>query len=123
MTPKDPFLEGTFRDKFWRSLPKEEVLSAFSFCAFVLPTLRLVEEGSELSEIATDIIIELLRTSSQDLGHYKPVIKVILPLLSGLQAKFQKLMAQGAHRAVEMDTTHTSEERRTRKRQREREKN
>lgn len=39
---------------------------------------RHIIEGSELSETATDIIIEVLRMSSTDLGFFQPVIQVIL---------------------------------------------
>mmetsp|Transcript_5331 Transcript_5331/g.12828 ORF Transcript_5331/g.12828 Transcript_5331/m.12828 type:complete len:967 (-) Transcript_5331:50-2950(-) len=64
---------------------------------------KYVEEGTELSETATDIIIELLRMSASELNAFEPVIKVMLPLLGGLQAKFKRLMANGAQAAVDMD--------------------
>eukprot|EP00971_Amphidinium_carterae_P040218 789167-Amphidinium_carterae.1 len=37
---------------------------------------KYVEEGTELSETATDIIIELLRMSASELNAFEPVIKV-----------------------------------------------
>jgi len=64
---------------------------------------KFVEEGSELSETATDIIIELLRMSSSELSAFEPVIKVILPLLTGLQTKFNALMSRGVQAAVDID--------------------
>ena len=43
MTPKDPFLEGTFWDKFWRPLRSRALLFTPEFCCF-LP----VDQGSKL---------------------------------------------------------------------------
>merc|ERR1719330_1803770 len=44
-------------------------------------------EGGELSDIATDIIVEVLRMSSWDLTFFQPVIQVILSLLGSLRQK------------------------------------
>jgi len=65
--------------------------------------LAFVREGGELSETATDIIIEVLRMSSLDPSFYHSVIQVILSLLGGLRAKFEGLLARGAEAAVEAD--------------------
>mmetsp|Transcript_88253 Transcript_88253/g.263153 ORF Transcript_88253/g.263153 Transcript_88253/m.263153 type:complete len:960 (-) Transcript_88253:318-3197(-) len=64
---------------------------------------KYVTEGGELSETATDIIIEVLRMSSLDLTFFQPVIQVILSLLGGLRSKFEALMAQGAEAALKTD--------------------
>lgn len=64
---------------------------------------KYVTEGGELSEIATDIIIEILRMSSLDLTFFQPVIQVILSLLGNLRSKFEALMTQGAEAALKTD--------------------
>jgi len=61
---------------------------------------KYVTDGGELSETATDIIIEVLRMSSLDLSFFQPVIQVILSLLGNLRAKFEALMTQGAEAAL-----------------------
>jgi len=62
-----------------------------------------VSEGGELSEIATDIIIEVLRMSSLDLKFFQPVIQVILSLLPQLRAKLEAQLAQGVEAALDSD--------------------
>mmetsp|Transcript_121038 Transcript_121038/g.353709 ORF Transcript_121038/g.353709 Transcript_121038/m.353709 type:complete len:962 (-) Transcript_121038:341-3226(-) len=64
---------------------------------------KYVTEGGELSETATDIVIEVLRMSSLDLTFFQPVIQVILSLLGNLRSKFEALMAQGAEVALKTD--------------------
>mmetsp|Transcript_100858 Transcript_100858/g.325559 ORF Transcript_100858/g.325559 Transcript_100858/m.325559 type:complete len:957 (-) Transcript_100858:114-2984(-) len=61
---------------------------------------KYVTEGGELSETATDIIIEVLRMSSLDLTFFQPVIQVILELLGNLRSKFAGLMSQGVEAAL-----------------------
>lgn len=60
---------------------------------------RYVTEGGELSETATDIIIEVLRMCSQDTGFFQPIIQIILSLLSNLRTKFDSLLACGTDAA------------------------
>jgi transportin-3 len=62
-----------------------------------------VRDGGELSETATDIIIEVLRMASMDVFFFQPVVQVILSLLSGLRAKFEALLAGGAEAALDQD--------------------
>lgn len=64
---------------------------------------KFVNEGGQLSETATDIIIEVLRMSSLDLNFFEPVIKVILPLLGQLRTKFDALLSRGVDAALEAD--------------------
>jgi len=62
-----------------------------------------VTEGGELSEIGTDIIIEVLRMSSLDLKFFQPVIQVILSMLPPLRAKLERLLSQGVELALDSD--------------------
>mmetsp|Transcript_55633 Transcript_55633/g.156624 ORF Transcript_55633/g.156624 Transcript_55633/m.156624 type:complete len:979 (+) Transcript_55633:47-2983(+) len=62
-----------------------------------------VTSGGELSETATDIIIEILRMSSMDLNYFQPVIEVILSLLGGLRTKFDALLSRGVEAAIDAD--------------------
>lgn len=64
---------------------------------------KYILEGGDLSETATDIIIEVLRMSSLDLAFFQPVIKVILEHLGGLMSKFEALLARGVHNSAEAD--------------------
>lgn len=64
---------------------------------------KCVVEGDELSETATDIIVEILRMCSFELQYFQPVITVILPLMNSLRAKFDMLLAHGEHAALDKD--------------------
>jgi transportin-3 len=64
---------------------------------------KYITEGGELSETATDIIVEILRMCHRDLQEYQPVLQVIFSLLSALAVKFEALLNQGPERAVESD--------------------
>eukprot|EP00408_Alexandrium_pacificum_P059873 CAMPEP_0171173964 /NCGR_PEP_ID=MMETSP0790-20130122/10488_1 /TAXON_ID=2925 /ORGANISM="Alexandrium catenella, Strain OF101" /LENGTH=936 /DNA_ID=CAMNT_0011638833 /DNA_START=59 /DNA_END=2866 /DNA_ORIENTATION=- len=64
---------------------------------------KYVTEGGELSETATDILIEVLRMSSPDLASFQPVVQLVLSLLGGLRAKFEALTAQGGEAALRAD--------------------
>lgn len=66
-----------------------------------LGTFQAVTEGSYLSEVATDIIVEVLRMSSQDLQYYEPVIRVCIQQTAGLRDKFEKLVSRGEDGIVE----------------------
>lgn len=61
---------------------------------------KYISEGGELSETATDIIVELLRMS-HDPGFIEAVAQTMLPLLAGLQSKFEQLCARGLDQAME----------------------
>jgi len=64
---------------------------------------KYVFEGGELSETATDIIIEILRMSSQELRFFQPVIEVILSHLPYLQTKFDNLAGQSMEESMDKD--------------------
>eukprot|EP00439_Symbiodinium_sp_Y106_P077612 s127_g16.t1 len=70
---------------------------------FIPECFKYVVEGGELSETATDIIIEVLRMCSQDFSVYQPVIQVILSQLGGLRTKFEALLGRGAEAALDAD--------------------
>eukprot|EP00928_Gymnodinium_smaydae_P009867 TRINITY_DN13693_c0_g1_i1.p1 TRINITY_DN13693_c0_g1~~TRINITY_DN13693_c0_g1_i1.p1 ORF type:complete len:950 (+),score=239.04 TRINITY_DN13693_c0_g1_i1:119-2968(+) len=57
---------------------------------------KYVAEGGDLSEPATDIIIEILRMCSADLAFFQPVIQLVLSLLGGLHSKFDTLVARAS---------------------------
>mmetsp|Transcript_71293 Transcript_71293/g.127063 ORF Transcript_71293/g.127063 Transcript_71293/m.127063 type:complete len:954 (-) Transcript_71293:100-2961(-) len=59
-----------------------------------------IREAGELSETATDIIVELLRMS-HDGPYTEAVAQTVLPLLSGLQTKFEQLCSCGLEQAVD----------------------
>merc|ERR1719160_1182042 len=56
--------------------------------AILADCFREVVTGSDLSEASTDIIIEVLRMSSCNLGAFSPVVQMILQQLPALQQKF-----------------------------------
>lgn len=62
---------------------------------------QIISEGSELSETATDIVIEVLQMTCQDL--HMPTIRVVLPLIVGLRARFDSLLSRGVEAAIEQD--------------------
>lgn len=64
---------------------------------------KYVTEGGELSETATDIIIEILRMCSLDITFFQPVISVILSLLVNIRTKFDALLSRGADAALQAD--------------------
>jgi len=70
---------------------------------FIPECFKYVVEGGELSETATDIIIEVLRMCSGEISVYQPVIQVILAQLGGLRSKFERLMSRGVEAALDAD--------------------
>ncbi|CAL1144993.1 unnamed protein product [Cladocopium goreaui] len=62
-----------------------------------------VVEGGELSETATDIIVEVLRMCAPDINLYQPVIHVIMSQLGGLRSKFEALLSRGVEAALESE--------------------
>jgi len=66
--------------------------------------IKYITEGGQfrdLSESATDIVIEVLRMSSTNVVAYQPVIQVVLSLLGGLRAKLEVLVGNGELATVE----------------------
>ncbi|CAE8695430.1 unnamed protein product, partial [Polarella glacialis] len=70
---------------------------------FLPECFKYVVEGGDLSETATDIIIEVLRMCSLDLSFFQPVIQVILQHITGLRSKFDALLGGGAQAALDAD--------------------
>lgn len=70
---------------------------------FIPECFKFVVEGGELSETATDIVIEVLRMCSLDLAFFQPVIQVILAQLGGLRSKLEALLSRGAEAALDAD--------------------
>ncbi|CAE8742581.1 unnamed protein product, partial [Polarella glacialis] len=70
---------------------------------FLPECFKYVVEGGDLSETATDIIIEVLRMCSLDLSFFQPVIQVILQHITGLRSKFDALLGRGAQAALDAD--------------------
>lgn len=66
----------------------------------VLECIRCISEAHELSEISTDIIIEVLRMAGDDIA-LQPVIQNILPLLKTLKCKFDGVVQKGPQQAVQ----------------------
>ncbi|CAJ1383125.1 unnamed protein product [Effrenium voratum] len=62
-----------------------------------------VVEAGDLSETATDIIVEVLRMCSMDITQYQPVIQVILGQLNGLRSKFEAQLSRGVEAALDGD--------------------
>ncbi|CAK9092755.1 Transportin-3 (Importin-12) (Imp12) (Transportin-SR) (TRN-SR) [Durusdinium trenchii] len=60
-----------------------------------------VVSGGDLSETATDIIVELLRMCSSDISAYQPVIEVILSQLGTLRSKFETQLSRGMEVALD----------------------
>ncbi|CAK9092789.1 Transportin-3 (Importin-12) (Imp12) (Transportin-SR) (TRN-SR) [Durusdinium trenchii] len=60
-----------------------------------------VVSGGNLSETATDIIVELLRMCSSDISAYQPVIEVILSQLGTLRSKFETQLSRGMEVALD----------------------
>lgn len=66
----------------------------------VAECIKCISEAHELSEVSTDIIIEILRMAGEDPA-LQPVIQNILPLLKTLKSKFDMLIQKGPQQAVE----------------------
>lgn len=64
---------------------------------------KFITEGGELSELATDIVIELLKMASCNVAAFQPLIEAMMPLVAGLRQKFQSLCSRGTVYAVEAD--------------------
>mmetsp|Transcript_71912 Transcript_71912/g.113964 ORF Transcript_71912/g.113964 Transcript_71912/m.113964 type:complete len:965 (+) Transcript_71912:107-3001(+) len=64
---------------------------------------KYISEGGELSETATDIIVEVLRMCQDDLQYHQPIIGRIFSLITSLLPKFEALLKQGPERAVDQD--------------------
>lgn len=71
--------------------------------SLIAECFQYVTEGGELSETATDIIVEVLKMCSTDLAFFQPVIQLVLSQLGSLRGKFDSLLTRGDEAGLQAD--------------------
>eukprot|EP00929_Paragymnodinium_shiwhaense_P119500 TRINITY_DN91410_c0_g1_i1.p1 TRINITY_DN91410_c0_g1~~TRINITY_DN91410_c0_g1_i1.p1 ORF type:complete len:963 (+),score=250.38 TRINITY_DN91410_c0_g1_i1:149-3037(+) len=65
---------------------------------------QFIIKGGDMSEPATDIVVEILRMAGEDdVQGYMPVVKLLLEQLAPLRQKLDALLARGKQAAVDSD--------------------